>query len=81
MRHRLDLGALDFRRVEHAVTRHAVEHPVSRVLGRLVEAIRPAQLRRLRQGHEQGCLAEREPALLLAEEESEAALIPSRLPP
>ena len=36
-------------------------------LAACVEAIRPAQLRRLRQGHEQGCFAEREPARLLAE--------------
>ena len=33
----------------------------------MVEAIGPAQLRRLRQGDEQSCFAEREPARLLAE--------------
>ena len=67
MRHRLELGARDLVCAEQAVTRHAVEHAVAGAHGRGMEAVRPAKLRRLRQRHEEGGLAERQPLRLLAE--------------
>ena len=49
------------------MTRHAVEHAVACAHGRGMEAVRPAELGRLRQRHEECGLAERQPLRLLAE--------------
>src|SRR4029078_13696578 len=65
--HRLVFGALDFGSAEQSVASGAVEHTIARALRCCREAVGPAQLRRLWQRDEEGRLAERQPARLLAE--------------
>ena len=49
------------------MTRHAVQHSVPRTLCRRMEPVGTAKLRRLGERHQQRCLAEGQPARLLAE--------------
>ena len=67
MRHRLRLGAGDLVARYGAGRRHAVEHAVARGAGRIREAVRPAEFRRLRQRHQQGRFGKREFSRFFAE--------------
>ena len=67
VRHRLALGARDLVRRHGARGDQPIEHAVAGIARRIRGAIGPALLRRLRQGHQQGRLPERQAARLLAE--------------
>ena len=67
IRHRLLFGTRDLVRRHDARQGDAVEHAVAGVARRVDRAIRPALLRRLRQGDQHGRLAQRQAARLLAE--------------
>ena len=66
-RHRLGLGERDLVGRHGTGRGEAVEHAVARGTRALGKAIRPAQLRRLRQRHQERRFAKRQPPRLLAE--------------
>src|SRR4029077_5292300 len=66
-RHGLFLGTGNLAWAIEAAPGDAVEHAIARPLGCAREAVWPAELRRLRQRHQERRLAEGEPPRLLAE--------------
>ena len=67
VRHRLALGAGNLVRRHDARGDQPIEHPVAGIACRIRGAIGAPLLRRLRQGHQQGRLPERQAAWLFAE--------------